>query len=266
LPDDAGARGARHDGKRLLTIHALHPAGARETFATPDRYSYLSPTRPGDPGIAPGSGEYERTLDESAGLLWLARRTGGLVAAGPKQSALILSRASAELESYYSIGYRLVPGHEGRPRKLEVTTGNRRHRVRVRDSVVRLSDGQRIRDAVIANLYLPPTEIDGLVVRIEKIAPDGRFRIVHLSVSVPKKALVAIAGRLSFTLFAAAGRELGDAGEVVELNHQVPLSEVDGEMIVVGLALKTRPDSRRISLALRDDASGAVRSAVVVVR
>jgi VWFA-related protein len=264
LSDTANAYG--------ITVHALHPPGVRKRMIGADRGGFIP--RPRDP--SPVAVEYDRTFDQSGGLLHLAKQTGGLVALGPVQSDRALQRAANELETHYSIGYRLSPGDEDRPRRIKVTTRDRRLNVRARSSVMRLSEAARLRDLVTTNLYLPSATASrspAFDVAIERITRDGRNLLVHIELLIRPADLLLLRTedgkqRGSFSVFVAAGREVGDASEVSEMKQELEISsngDAFPETITYSFATRIRPDTARLSIAVRDDLSGDTATTLVTL-
>ncbi|MFA6958131.1 MAG: VWA domain-containing protein [Thermoanaerobaculia bacterium] len=263
LADTANAYG--------MTIHAFHPPGMRDSFVTPDRGGFL----PGMNAQAPLAAGYGRAFDEAGGLLALAKRTGGLSALGPQQSARFLERAARELDVYYSLGYRITSPADDKPRAIKVTAKNKSYHVRARESVVHLSEASRIRDLVTTNLYLSvPDESKGPAfdVRIGARKRDGRFVLVPVELAIDPKALVLLEdhdGRVrgGFTVFVTSGRELGDASDVSAMRQQLDFDNPDARQlpnpISYSFTVRVRPDTRKLSFALQDGTSGDLGTRVV---
>jgi VWFA-related protein len=254
-----------------VAIHAFHPSGDRGRLViSPERGNFLPGTR--DPSLA--AVESTRTFNESTGLQSLAHQTGGLAAVGAGMSSERLEQAAEQLEHYYSIGYRFSPGLEDRPRTIKVTTKNRAYRVRARQSVVRLSETARLRDELTANLYLPPQHgfhSPEFKVRIDSMTREGRFSVVHLRLSISARDLTRLSTggekkRGSFSVFVVAGRELGDASPLVELKQNFEsASDADDARVIYSFAVRVRPDTRRLSIAVRDETSGDVATTLVML-
>ncbi len=255
-----------------ITIHALHPPGqrVRRVGYGPDTARFGS----GMPGMtAPSqeSIEAQMTWAQSDGLLLLANRTGGLSAIGAGMSTRVLERVAIELENYYSIGYRFSPGNEDKLRSINVRTKNRSYRVRTRSSVMRMSDETRLRDEIVSNLYLPVDmdfQTPQFVASVNRVTRDGRYSVIHLELSIRASDLVVLAGRDekkkgSFSVFAAAGRNLGDASPVAELTQEFVAKADMPATIVYAFQVKVRPDSRTLSIAVRDDLSGDVATKIL---
>lgn len=241
-----------------FTIHTIHPSGNRD--ARHDRF----PQR----GASAADGEeYLRTFDEASGLSVIAARTGGHAAIGPGQGSAVLQQAIEELETYYSIGYRLSEGKEDIPRKLKVTMRNRSYRVRARQTVTRLSDASNIRAEVVSNLYFSQprtTEPVMFDVRVDTVTRDGRYLLVHVELRIRVADLLLLpstetAKRGSFTVFVAAGRELGDASEVAERTQNFERhAAAEGDTIRYTFVTRVRPDTRVLSIAVRDNPSAQI--------
>ncbi len=257
-----------------MTIHAFHPPGQRERVVGYNVDSKPWGNRlPSANAPTQQSIEANRTFEQSGGIVRLAERTGGLAAIGAGMSASALERAASELDNYYSIGYRFSEGDEDRPRSIKVTTRNKSHRVRTRQSVVRLSEKARLRDELTANLYLPPQHESvspAFEVRIDRTTRDGRYSLVHLELSIAARDLVVLSNtddgkkRGSFSVFVVAGRELGDASPVAELNRDFEVAEEPGDSrVTYTFATRVRPDTERLSIAVRDNTSGEVSTKLV---
>ena len=253
-----------------ITIHGLHPSGARTAMIGPEM----------DPKFFPRSNEpttmarqYSRAFDESGGLHLLASTTGGVSGAG-RQTGELLKRAAEDLEVYYSLAYSLSPGKEDKARRVKVVTKNGKYRVHARDSVVRLSEAARLRDEIATNLYFPKEagpqspEFTARVVRIQR---DGRFLRAAVEVSIHASDLFLEANgndarkKGSFSIFVAGGRELGDASDVTELRQDFWGSKDEDATtpIVYSFETRIRPDTRRLSLAVRDNNTGEVSTSIV---
>jgi VWFA-related protein len=252
-----------------ITIHAFHPPGYRDRMIGPERGGFLP--RTGDP--APGAAGYAETLDQAGGHLLVARSTGGVTALGPGESSRRLEQIARELGTYYSLGYRIQPGEDDAPRRLRVVTRDRAHRVRARQAVVLLSERARVQNLVTTNLYLPPAarrqplELHAAIRRVDR---EGRFLVAHVEVSVSAGDLALVplkegTSRGSFTLFVAAGGEAGDASDVVEMTQvfeRTAQPRAD-ERVTYSFSTRLRPDSRRLSIAFRDDISTEIATKVL---
>jgi VWFA-related protein len=249
-----------------ITIHGLHPPGARTTFLGPENGGFLPKTD----APAPMATEYGRAFQESGGLALLANSTGGVFGLG-RQSEALLRRAAEDLDIYYSIGYPLSPGKEDQARKVKVVTKNGEYRVRSRQSVVRLSEGARLRDQIATNLYFPgqtDPQSPTFTARVVHSEHDGRNLRVAVELSIRSSDLLVLAEKGSFSVFVAGGRELGDASDVMELRqdfHANP-DAAAGTPIIYSFETRIRPDTGRLSLAVRDNNTGEVATTIVPLK
>jgi VWFA-related protein len=255
LADTANAHG--------LTIHALHPAGSRDAGVVGPEHDSFGPRLDAP---APGLAALARAWDENGGLALLAKRTGGLTATGPAHGAAVLRQIAAEQDTYYSLAFAMAEGREDAPREIRVVTRDPKLRVRARQAVIRTSEAARVRDLVVANLYHEPRGGDGrprFAVRAAQVTREGRLQRVDFTLQIVAGDLAgapAPAGvSPSFTVLVAAGRELGDASPVVETTQQFDAGAApEGASIAYSLSVRVRPDTRRISLAVRNDVTGEV--------
>jgi len=250
-----------------ITIHGLHPAGARTAMIGPEADPKLFP-RYNEPTTM--ARQYNRAFDESGGLYLLATTTGGVSGAG-RQSGELLKRAAEDLDVYYSLAYSLSPGKEDKARKVKVVTKNGKYRVHARDSVVRLSEAARLRDQIATNLYFPEStdpQSPAFMARVVRIERDGRFLRAAVELSIRSSDLFLVDKKGSFSVFIAGGRELGDASDVTELRQDfLARPDVDaGTPIVYSFDNRIRPDTRRLSIAVRDNNTGEVATTIVALK
>lgn len=263
LADTANAYG--------VTIHSFHPPGPRNDGADADRVKYAPAAN--DP--SPLAAAYFRSFDEAGGLEVLAKRTGGLSGSGPLQSGRMLQQVARELDVYYSLGYRVGVRGDDKSRSVKVATKNRRYRVRARQSVVHLSESSRLRDLVTTNLYLPEQtapQTPSFEARLTKTTRDGRFLLADVEVSIRSGDLVLLPSsqqkrKGSFSVFLAAGRELGDASDVNEMKQEFETAAQaeDESRVTYSFTTRIRPDTRRLSIAVRDNVSGSVATKIVAL-
>jgi len=190
------------------------------------------------------------------------------------QSAKLLGEAARELESYYSIGYHMKPGAGDKARGIKVTTKNRAYHVRARRSVVHLSEARRTSDLVTASLYflLIASDRPGFDVAVGEPKRDGRYLLVPVEVSIHARDLALLPtaqGKLkgSFSVFVAGGRELGDASDVAEMKQEFEADSKkdDDTLTTYSFTSRIRPDTRRLSIAVRDNVSGDVATKLVAL-
>lgn len=96
---------------------------------------------------------------------------------------------------------------------------------------------------------------------------EGRYLLVDVELSVPAAKLTALpkgnATHISFSAYIAAGRELGDASEVTEIKYDFTPPADPRALIRTVFTTRIRPDTRRLSIAVRDNVTGSVSTALV---
>jgi len=145
------------------------------------------------------------------------------------------------------------------------------------ESVVQLSKASRIRDLATTNLYLPATGTPkgpSFSVQVGEGKRDGSSVILPVEVRFDARDLMFVPGaegksRGSFTLFVTSGRELGDAAEVSQPAYEFeiptpPESDTPANVLYT-FGVRVRPDTRRLSIALSDDATGELAARVVPI-
>jgi VWFA-related protein len=91
-------------------------------------------------------------INTSRGLRQIAWSTGGIAIPTGKSFGSALQTVATDLSSYYSLGYR-SPDGESDTRQISVKVKRAGLRVRTRDSYIRKSDSDQIRDRLIANVF-----------------------------------------------------------------------------------------------------------------
>jgi VWFA-related protein len=149
-----------------------------------------------------------RSLEE------IARETGGVMEWSSKEVASVLPQIADDLETYYSLGWR-VHGPRAGSQKIVVRTKNRDYVVRARREYAFRSDDARMQDRVVANLFEP---VNGGVIPIE--ATLGELRqtskrrwMATLHVRIPIDALAVTEGEKGlageFSVYVAPGAVFG---------------------------------------------------------
>jgi VWFA-related protein len=248
-----------------VTIHGLHPPGTRTKFIGPERSR-----PPGTRESTTMSNQYARTHEEAGGLALLAQRTGGVAGVG-RDSERLLKQVAEELESYYSIGYSMSPGAEDKARGVKVVVKNRKYQVRTRQAVVRVSEATRLQNDVTSSLYFERQESSqspSFTASITGVRRDGRYRRVSVELSIRASDLLVTGSetrkRGSFSVFVAAGSQLGDASDVTELQQEFDAASIEAaKPLTYAFETRIRPDTKRLSIAVRDNATGEVAKTVL---
>ena len=132
-------------------------------------------------------------LNELRSLEEIARETGGMMQWSSKEVVSLLPKIAEDLESYYSLGWR-VNGRRTGAQKIVVRTKNPQYVVRARRELAIRTDEAKMEDRVIANLY---HRVPGTTIPIE--AKLGRLQqtssrrwTATLQVRIPIKALAVL--------------------------------------------------------------------------
>jgi len=193
IDDTANANG--------VTIYPLFPEGL-ETTNTDSSESAAVPVV-----------DYQTLTNETSALREVAEETGGLTAWGT-DSTKLLPRVSEDLDSYYSLAYRVQSTGKDRPRKIVVKTKDPGLVVRSRREFMDKSDTTRMEDRVIAALFNnPPASGFPLHVAVGRRQNRGKKLIIPLTIHVPVSALTQVPERGmyagAFSVYFAWGGKLG---------------------------------------------------------
>ena len=219
-------------------------------------------------------------LNNTMSLVQIAEETGGLMASGPAEIAKLLPRVTDDLETYYSLAYRVTGSGTDARRKVVVTTKNRDYQVRSRRAVVDKSDDTQMDDRVVANLFQPlaqsaiPIQIDlGKTTQLRKNKWSVPVKVrIPISALTPLERDGVAAG--SFSVFVGTG---GDYGLISDVKHQkqdysIKLGELEkarGSHFTYNVTVEFDQFADAISVGVRDDVSkefGIVRAALPAPR
>lgn len=243
-----------------VTLYPVSPRGMQSTTVTaleerPDIYAHDA-----DQDLLRSAADNTRQLNETSSLSELAAETGGLSASGPRQIASLLPRIGEDLESYYSLAYRIPAEGSDKRRAIVVTAKDRRYRVRTRRSVVGKTDDVEMQDRVMANLFQP---VEGTVLpfRVEIGAPTRVTKStlsIPLVVHIPVASLTTQSGQGSFTVFVGTGGELAFMNAVKRGTRQHAIKDGDltgANELTFRTTVQFDDSSDRISIGIRDDVS-----------
>jgi VWFA-related protein len=186
-----------------------------------------------DPPIM-GMGSNSIILNEAQSMAQIADQTGGAMEWGPDVVKL-LPKIAEDLQSYYSIGYRVQGAELDRIRKVAVTTKRKDLRVRMRSEIVEKSDVTRMKDRVTSALsYIADTGTLGLRVMTGAARKKSRGRLtLPIRVQVPIGQLVLVREgeqeRGAFSLFVGAGNGEVLFSDVTQRTQliTIPLRDLD---------------------------------------
>jgi VWFA-related protein len=254
------ARSANAHGVTLYTIDAP---------TTVDGIDIQSKMGGQDYGI-----DFLRMENTEAAFGTLTEMTGGMALYRPGDFGEALGRVAADLDSYYSIGYR--PGDDiGRDRNVVVRAKNRDYVVRTRQTYAPKSAEDQMTDRVIANIYAPAKSEIPVTIRVgtPQRADKGNFT-VPIEVSFPPTlTLLPEEGKLAggFTTYIAVGNKQGVLSTTSRSPQPVlvPVAEEAAFLkspIVYGVKLTIKPGENLVSIAVVDQLSrvaGFARTTIV---
>ena len=234
-----------------VTIYPIFPEGLESTLSE-------------DAG--PSFADYHVLANETPILTEVAEETGGLAAWGNADVAKLMPRVAEDLDSYYSLAYKVQNSGADKERKIVVKLKRPGLVVRSRREFMEKSDTTRMEDRVIAALFrIPPSAgTIPLNVALGQRKPHGKQYTLPVTVHIPISALVALpqgnqyAG--AFSVYFAWG---GIVGGISDTRHEtksfrIPASEIEkarsGHLTYeVELNADNRTD--RVALGVVDDVS-----------
>lgn len=275
------ARTRQYDTKRLLeevaraanangvTLHGVFPVGL-----DPEMPSAAEPGTAA-PGILdePLGGRERIALDnELEALSFVAGKTGGVAAVGPGNVAGFVDRVSADLESWYSIGYPAPPG-AGKAVPVSVKVKGKKLDVRVRGSLVEKTTAEQMADRVLAHLFKPDARarIPISATASPAPAPGGKYRI-RVEVRVPISSLVLLptakGAQGAFSVLVASVAAAGDFSEVSRRSQPFEIPAADLETAKAGhytyeLEVEASGPDARICVGVWDEKGNDAGFAVV---
>lgn len=212
-----------------VTLYTVFPAGMDVPVPTAADPGLSSPAINSEPL---GGREKMALSNELEALDFVSARTGGVTSVGVGSLPKFVDRISADLDSWYSLGYPAPPGG-GNAAGVTVRVKDRKLNVRVRKTLLEKTAEDQMADRVLAHLFQPdarariPIKIDA------KLASStGKFRM-KLEVKIPIASLVLLpnangaAG--SFSVFIASVGPKGDFSEVTRRSQafEIPGAELD---------------------------------------
>ena len=239
-----------------VTIYPIYPAGMEKTISDATVQGY---------GAAPSPVTDTLVMNnELTSLGELARATGGSVAWGTSDVATFLPRVADELDSYYSLAYRLDDAKGDSTHNITVRTKNRAYVVRARSAFVEKSDDTKMRDRVIGTLFhSSPWSNMKLTVDVGKPTEVAKNRR-QVAVKIPIQSLTALpqngtnAG--AFTVYVAWGGIFGEVSDVTKNTQQFTIDPKDLERARNGyftyeLNVVCDPATNRLAVGVFDEVS-----------
>jgi VWFA-related protein len=175
---------------------------------------------------------YDMLNNEMNALQEIAEETGGLTAWGTDATKLI-PRVAEDLESYYSLAYRVKGTGADKSRRIAVKTKDPSLVVRVRKDFMEKSDQTRMEDRVIAALFRnPPSPGFPLHVVVGKPTDRSGKKVIQLRIEIPVNALTQLPDGKNysgeFSVYFAWGGKLGG---ISEKTHQTRPYSIPAEQI-----------------------------------
>jgi len=170
-------------------------------------------------------------MNETLSLAEIAKKTGGLMAAGPGDVIELLPRLASDVTDYYSLAYRVPASGGDLTRDIVVRTKKPGLQVRARRQFVEKSDDSRMRDRLRSTLFrasqdsqIPITATAG------QPKGSGKTHTVPVQIRIPISALTMLpqasgkhAG--SFSVYVAAAADLDELSEVTEKTQPFEVEE-----------------------------------------
>lgn len=251
-----------------VTIYTVFPSGmdtpvpsaADSRFSAPEINSPLL-----------GGREQIALSNEVEALDFVSSKTGGVTAVGAGGVPKFVDRVSADLDSWYSLGYPAPPGG-GNAAGVTVHVKDRKLNVRVRGSLLEKTAADQMRDRVLAHLFQPDARAR-IPIKVEATLASntGKFRM-KLEVKIPIASLVLLpdakgaAG--SFSVFVASVGPKGDFSEVTRRSQpfEIPMAELDTAKTgyyTYELEITTSGPDARICIGVWDEKGNEAGFAVV---
>jgi len=145
-------------------------------------------------GMAVNAAADAARSNDTAPLLTLANRTGGRMSMGGNDFGVAFAGITADLENYYSIGYRPEGDRSGMPRSVVVKVANPDLKVRTKASFLERTLENEIEETVAAALFYPVDRNDlGITIstRPPETQADGTLH-TKLRIDVPTASLALI--------------------------------------------------------------------------
>jgi VWFA-related protein len=225
-----------------------------------------------DPLAARPSVSFLARQDSQAGMVELARETGGLALLNSNDFRRGLERVYQDTSAYYSLGVTLSKLPAAGYKKVLVDVNRPGVTVRTRRGFAARNDADRARDRVQATLKTN-LSYSGIPVALRTAAPTkkGSHYMLPISVSIPASGLTFTgegAGRRAAADVYIGGMD--DAGRMTDITRQEAtftiLEGKEGAPLVYTATLETRKGNHRIVVNVRDKATGRMGTAKADLR
>ena len=251
------AKTANANGITLYAVHAAGLTGGTEMSA--------EHARPVSSAVSMAA-----STNSTESMMLMAEMTGGVASVQSNNFAAAFKRIEADLESYYSLGYRAGTERVDRQRYLQVRVKNRDYRVRNRQTFVEKSIYAEMNDRVVANLLYRVKENElGILARVGTPVPteDGYFH-VPIDVQIPMQALTLLPqGEADyvggFDVYVVVANKENDMSDVARKSHQVRVTPeqfktISGKFYTYTLELLMERGLNKISIGVVDQISSTI--------
>jgi VWFA-related protein len=207
-------------------------------------------------------------------LSFMADQTGGLAILNANDPTPGLEKIANDFETFYSLGYRLIPSGQDRMHHIQVKVkGHSEYRLAYRKSYIEKTLPTRIGDRVVSGLTFDlednPLGIE-LVTGVAAPADEGRWTLpIEVRIPFEKVALIPEGDSLIgyLMVYYAARDNEGKQSDLQRTEHPIrmPASEyekVRKQFFTVSANLLLEPGTYRISVGVRDQLTNQAGFAV----
>ncbi len=217
-----------------VTVYTVFPAGMDTPMPSAADSALSAP----DVNSQPLGGREQLALsNELEALDFVSSKTGGVTAAGSGSVPKFVDRVSADLDSWYSLGYPAPPGG-GNAAGVTVRVKGRKLNVRVRGSLLEKTAADQMRDRVLAHLFQPDARAKIPIRVVATLASNTKPFRMKLEVKIPIASLVLLPSAKgaagSFSVFVASVGPKGDFSEVTRRSQPFDIPEADLETAKTG--------------------------------
>lgn len=251
IVDSASARG--------VTVYPMFPEGLS---MRPDNTVQVNGTRASQFQNF-GTSNYLDLQNELTPLADIAKATGGTMNWSSVEVAKALPAIRDDLESYYSLAYRVPPRRDNARHKVVARAKNRAYSVRSRSEAVERSAPAEMHDRVVATLYTDALAKEiPVALQLGKARREGRFRfIIPAKVIIPISKLLTVqdgaAKKGAFTVYVATAHAVGSVGDVTKqtIPFTIPPDKASAETFTYTFDLLTDFNATRMVVAVLDEVS-----------
>jgi hypothetical protein len=207
-------------------------------------------------------------------LMYMAEQTGGLAILNANDPTQGLEKIANDFETFYSLGYRLIPSGQDRMHHIQVKVkGHSEYRLAYRKTFIEKTLPTRIGDRVVSGLTFDlednPLGIE-LVTGVAAPADNERWTLpVEVRVPFEKVALIPEGDSLIgyLMVYYAARDDEGKQSDLQRTEHpiRIPASQyekVRKQFFTVSANLLLEPGTYRVSVGVRDELTNQAGFAV----